>query len=154
MPELPADRSIRLIATHHRAGMPTHEMVAVHDLGEQVFRITATPVWVLGLAAGDEIQAIAGGTFKMMYRGGNLAVQVFAENVGELDEQGLVARVQELGGRLEFRHPKVMAFTIPAGSGFDAVEHVFDRFAAEHGAAEWVYGNVYDARGKPLNWWR
>jgi hypothetical protein len=47
----------------------------------------------------------------------------------------------------------LFVYQIPSRAGFAQIEEVFTRYAGAHPTVQWSYGNVYDARGEPLNWW-
>lgn len=146
-------RNVQLLTASHRPGAERYEGVPMIPLGSGIYRLAASPALVPGLAAGDEVLPMPGGTYDLVARGGNVAVQVFADDFEEGPLDDLRARVAEHGGRLDARARQVRVFTVPAAAGFDVIEALFDAFVADHGSAEWAYGNVYDTRGRPLNWW-
>ena len=136
-------------------GRRKREPVHVEPLGNSRYRVLFTPGLVYGIAAGDEIEMLDDeGAFRVVKRGGNLAVRVLSEQpLGERGDQ-LAAKVQQqLNGSLDGRIPRGLAFTIPVTTGFTAIEALFNQFVSENPAALWEYGNVYDDKDRPLNWW-
>ena len=117
--------------------------------------LTGSPGLALGAAAGDTIVVHEDATFDVIERGGNLAVQVFADRFDERSLGELVAEIEQLGGRLDGGHDRLRVFTVPVSAGFGAVEAAFDGYVRRQPGAEWYFGNVYDERDgmTPLNWW-
>lgn len=145
-----------LLLVEYRQGQPLREPVHVAALGDGVFRLLYTPGFVQGLAAGDEFRLVGtDGAFAVTRRGGNLAVQVFADELVALHQADLVAQVARLGGSLDGAIERGLAFTVPLAAGFPAVERVFDTWVAAHPGWEWSFGNVYDPTDgvTPLGWW-
>ena len=85
------------------------------------------------------------GSFEVVVRGGNLAIQVYAPAFDPEAVDHLAARVGELDGRLDGGQDRLRVFTVPVRAGFPAVESLFDDFVARTPEAEWYFGNVYDA---------
>jgi hypothetical protein len=145
-----------LLLIEYSDGEPLREPVHAEPVGDGVFRLLHTPGFVLGVAAGDEVQLVgADGGFEVKRRGGNLAVQVFAGSLVAPLRPSLEAKVARLGGRLDGAIERGLAFTVPVSAGFAAVEAVFNDWVDDHPGWEWSFGNVYDpADGvTPLNWW-
>ena len=46
-----------------------------------------------------------------------------------------------------------LVFSVPVTAGFPAIERFFADARARFRGSEWWFGNVYDADGKPLEWW-
>lgn len=93
----------------------------------------------------------AEGTFKVVARGQNLAIQVYGSHA-VVDE--VTDDVARMGGGLDGRAPGVTVFTIPVAAGFAAVETLFNRLVERHPEVEWYFGNAYDPDGvTPLGWW-
>jgi hypothetical protein len=137
---------IDLIAGVKSSGEPVSERLPVRCVGDHEYVLVASPVLVLGLAAGDRIE-VREGSFEILERGGNLAIQVFGA------APVVIARLREavtgLGGVLDGQDLKAAVFTVPVGAGFPAVERLFDT-----SQVEWYYGNVYEADGvTPIGWW-
>ena len=139
-----------------RDGTPLQEPVHAVPLGDRLFRLSYSPGFVQGIAAGDEFRLLDdNGTFEVLRRAGNLAVQVFAnEPVAPLRDT-LTQRVEQLGGSLDGAIERGLTFTIPYRGSFAAIESVMDAWVAEHAGWEWYYGNVYDpiTGETPLLWW-
>lgn len=137
---------IDLIAGVNSSGDPVSERLPAKSVGDYEYVLAASPVLVLGLAAGDRIRA-RDGSFEILERGGNLAIQVFGAApvvIAQLREA-----VIELGGILDGQDLKAAVFTVPVGAGFPAIERLFD---ASH--VEWYFGNVYEVDGvTPIGWW-
>jgi hypothetical protein len=69
MPVAPERTTIELVAGKKSSGDPAFEEVLVDVVGEDVYRLVASPGLVLGVAAGDEIK-VTGGQFEVVSRGG------------------------------------------------------------------------------------
>ena len=136
-----------------RRGERAYEPVHVTHVRDDIYRVLYTPGLVYGIAAEDEIRLLADGEFDVVRRAGNLAVRVYSEGAIEGWAEGFIGEVQHLGGRLDGRIRRGLAFAIPASVGFASIEALFGRFVSEHPSCHWEYGNVYDAAGKPLEWW-
>lgn len=137
------------------------EVLPVVELGDGRYRLLASPGFVEGLAAGDELELDPDAPLghRVVRRGGNLCVWFYhSEPLSESSEVTAdVRRVAEsLGGHLDGGYSRMLVLTIPLAAGFDAVARAFDDAVRRHAAASWLYGNVYDpADGMtPLNWWR
>jgi hypothetical protein len=137
-------------------GAARTEPVHVEVLEGGRYRLLYSPGFVVGVAAGDEFELLdQAGHFRVVRRGGNLAVQVFSrEPVMPLRDE-LASRVRErLSGTLDGGIDRGLVFTIPLRTGFAAIEAFFDAFVRTHAGTEWLYGNVYDPdTGRPLGWW-
>ena len=133
----------------HGRSEPAHAI----SLGGAKYRVSHSPGIVYRIAAEDEIEADSDGNFRVLRRGGNLAVRVLsASGVGDF-VNNVRASVENLGGRLDGRVQSGLVFTIPIEAGFEAVECLFNELRSTHPSAIWVYGNVYDDAGQPLLWW-
>lgn len=132
------------------------EPVHVQPLGDNHYRVLASPGFVLGVAAGDEIELLGkDGRFRILRRGGNVVVQLFSTEPVQAFRESLAAEVRErLAGVPDGGIERGLVFTIPLATGFDSIEAFFNGVVNEHPAMEWMYGNVYDpATGAPLDWW-
>jgi len=139
------------------AGKAEQEELYVLALGDGIYRVLVPPLWTLGLGAGDEF-LIDPETLRpvVVRRSGNLLVWLYPHDAPAEGTAAVVAEVEALGGRFEgtAEQDRVFVFTIPVRATFPAVEAVFDRFVADHPAAEWLFGNVYADDGEtPLRWW-
>jgi hypothetical protein len=135
------------------SGEPVYEEVLVDGLGDRTYRLAASPGLVLGIAAGDviELEAADESTFRILQRGGNLAVHVYSDR----DTARLAAELARLGGWLDGQVKNLTIFTVPVSAGFNEVERALNDFAQRERGTEWYYGNVYDPVDgtTPLNWW-
>lgn len=139
-------------------GSPRLEPVHAEPLGGPRFRLANSPGWTYGVAAGDEVERTDDhGGFRVIRRGGNVAVRLFSTEALRRDRiEALEAEVRErLGGWVDGGlDDRARVFTIPATTGFRAIEALFDPFVRDAciaiGAVEWEYGNVHDETGAPL----
>lgn len=149
--------SINLYVDESSRGNPVYEKLAVEALGDDTYRLLASPGLVLGLAKGDEIRFLpADGSHELLRRGGYLSLQVYVGATGKRNARELISKVQEkLGGSWDGETEKQLVFSVPVKTGFSAVEACFKGFCEENPDTEWYYGNVYDVSDgtTPLNWW-
>jgi hypothetical protein len=136
------------------------ETLPVVALGGGRYRLLASPVFVEGLAVGDEfvLDSSVGGGVRVLRRGGNLCVWFYgAEPLDETSDVTADVRAvaESLGGHLDGGYSRMLVLTIPIGAGFDAVATAFDDAIRRHVGSTWLYGNVYDPSDgvTPLNWW-
>src|SRR6188474_1031381 len=106
----------------------TKEMLEVERTSTGM-RVLHSPAYVDGIAGGDviELDAAQLSGYRLVTRGGNLAVVVIftsQEQRGEAETQ-LAASARQLHGECDGGPPRVLVFTIPAASGFAAVEQRF-----------------------------
>ena len=140
----------------HGARSGGKEPVHAEALGGARYRVLSSPGFVLGVAASDEIELLDDeGHFRVVRRGGNVAVQVFSREPVQSFRESLARDVRdELGGVLDGGIERGLVFTIPVTAGFAAIEALFDDMVTLHPGTEWMYGNVYDPDTKaPLGWW-
>ena len=140
----------------HGADAGAKEPVHAEAIGGSRYRLLSSPGFVLGVAAGDEIELLGDdGQFRVVRRGGNVAVQLFSKEPVHAFRDALAAAVREaLGGVLDGGIERGLVFTIPAAAGFAAIEALFDHEVNARPGTEWMYGNVYDPdSGEPLGWW-
>jgi len=143
-----------LLQVGESQGKHVHEPVHVESLGEKRFKLLFTPGLAYGVAAGDVIAVADDGSYEVVTRGRNLAVRFFTEQPAAELEGQLTARVQtELGGRLDGKVRRGLAYTIPIESGFKNVEALFEDLVAKTPGAIWEFGNVYAKDGEPIGWW-
>lgn len=147
-------RVLRLVAGKNSAGRKVVEEVLVDETGDpRVFRLAATPGLVLGVAAGDVLDVdVDAGTFEILSRGGNIAVQVFGP-YGSVD--AMVADISSLGGHMDDRSNGLTVFTVPVSAEFQSLEQILNAAVATCPQIEWYHGNTYSAEDgvTPLNWW-
>ena len=122
---------------------------------EGEYRLLKSPLFVRGVAALDRIalNPDARGRFQVVERSGNLCLRVFLREANSALEEQLTAEVEKLGGSLDVSNERALVYSLYFGVGFLTVEKLFDKLIAR-GEAKWLYGNVYDDQGEPLNWWQ
>lgn len=132
------------------------EPIHVEPLGGSRYRVLYTPCLVYGIAAGDEIEAVESeGTFRVLERGGNVAVRVLSEEpIGELPEILAAEVSRQLGGTLDGHINRGAAFTVPSKVGFARIESLLASFVSKYPGTLWEYGNIYDENNQPLDWWK
>jgi hypothetical protein len=141
------------LAVHGTSGT---EPVHVELIEDGKYRLLYSPGFVVGVAAGDEIELLdQAGHFRVVRRAGKLAVQLFSREPVLPFRDELEDQVRDrLSGTLDGGIDRGLAFTIPLSTGFAAIEAFFDTFVRTHAGTEWLYGNVYDPdTGNPLGWW-
>ena len=144
--------TIGLLAAFKQTGEPVHEELPARPLGAGVWRLMSTPGLVLGVAADDVVRVDDDGSFEVLERGGNVAVQVYTQQP-QAEVEKLLAEVEGNGGWLDGYHAgRLAVFTFPVTTGFEAIESIVSAYTRRH-EEEWYYGNVYDDQDQPLNWW-
>ena len=151
---------LSLLAGTHPNGQPVLETVRALAVpaagGATVYTLLQSPLFVPGAACGDRIELLANspGRFRVRERSGQLAVRVLSRgDIAALAEE-LTPAVEKLDGVLDVQTPRALVYSIHVAVGFGEIERVFDAAVTNTGAAQWSYGNVYDAEtGAPLNWW-
>lgn len=152
----PHDGTLVEVAADRRSdGQPVYETLWAEGLPGGTYRLVRTPLVAQGLAAGDEFEVQhSDRSFRVLRRSGNLAVQLWMNSDLTSDVlETLTSAVVALGGCLDAHARSFAGFRIPVSVGFPPVEQLFDDFVAEHPRAEWMFSNVYDADGRPLDWW-
>lgn len=140
------------------------EIVLVERVEPQYYLLSCSPGWVPGLSAGDTIALDPSSNlgYKMVKRGGNLAVQIYFPATmyrDILDHILSLAKKENLSlindGYMEGSNVSLLVFTNVKPINFSKVEDIFNATAKEFIETKWFYGNVYDpSDGKtPLNWW-
>lgn len=137
------------------SGEPVFETVPVLPLTNDRYRIVGTPALVEGCAADDVIEVDAGGQFRVVERGGNVAIHVYSPNrtvsADQVDE--LRRAFIDSGGLVEAPSDRrFLVVTISVAVGFPRIESIMNGWSAATRNA-WSYGNVYDSSGLALNWW-
>ncbi|WP_169337088.1 DUF4265 domain-containing protein [Microbulbifer variabilis] len=129
--------------------------VEVELISPSVYRILFSPGFVEDIAAGDVIRVTdeETGEFEVIEYGGNVSVKISAassiiEKLPEID--GILS---EVGGRRDGNLEHVAVWTIPANSGYKAIEASITKACELLNEPVWWYGNVYDSENKPVNWW-
>ena len=132
------------------------EVVPAEPLGNERYRLLASPGLVEGLAAGDEI-ALAPAEpagFTVLRRGGRLCIWVYVpEPPAEQTEARLGVAALILGGYLDGGNKGLRILTVPLSAGFKQVEAELDGAVRDLQGSSWSYGNVYDRDNRPLGWW-
>ena len=151
-----AGAHVRLLAGTAASGRPVREEVPARALGAGRWHLSGSPALVEGCAAGDVLQVEDDGSFRVVERGGNLALVSYADP-GRPVSPDDAARLREvatsLGGQAEVpQDGRFAVVTVPVTAGFEAVEAAMDAWASRTGRA-WSWSNVHDASGRPLGWW-
>ena len=149
--------TINLAVDTNPDGSPFYESILVDVLGENRYRVVASPGLAEGMAAGDEIELAPDEPlgYRILRRGGNISVQFYWN--GDLKKclREMEPKARAIGGRVDGESPGLLVFTLPASAGFPAIEKIFYDAQKQYPECRWMYGNVYDpADGEtPLNWW-
>lgn len=116
-------------------------------------RLLVSPGAAQGFAAGDVLEL--GSEVRVIRRGGNLSVQMMTTAIDQLKraDAEIGKRLGELGGYLDGGTECSRVYTIPVTCGFAAIEKMMKESLVGLPRVEWMYGNVYDESGAPLNWW-
>ncbi|NIB41717.1 DUF4265 domain-containing protein [Pseudomaricurvus alkylphenolicus] len=130
--------------------------VEVESISSNVYRILYSPGFVEDVAAGDIIRVTdeETGAFEVIEYGGNVSVKIsdtslIIEKLSKIDQ--ILSKVNaRRDGNLEH----VAVWTIPAESGFEAIETSIAKACELLEEPVWWYGNVYDSQNNPINWWR
>ena len=152
----PDQATVELFVDWTSDGEPFYEEAPVEPVGRDRYRVLASPGLFDGLAAGDVFERRLDGSFAVIERSGNLAIQIWYpdEDLRARVEAELLPRAQELGGWLDGRTERGSVLTFPLRAGFPRIERLLDGWVASAPAARWSYANVYDADGwTPLRWW-
>ena len=150
--------TIDLEVGKNRDGSPFIESILVDVLGENRYRVVASPGLAEGIAADDEIELAPDERlgYRTLKRGGNISIQFFWHD-GDIKKclRELEPKAEAMGGRLDGETPGLLVFTLPAKAGFPTIERIFNDAKSRYPGSHWMYGNVFDpADGKtPLNWW-
>jgi Domain of unknown function (DUF4265) len=152
----PDQATTQLFVDWTSEGQPLFEEVPVEALGDERYRVLASPGLLDGLAAGDVFERRPDGTFAVLERSGNLCVQIWypdADLRARVDAE-LMAGVTALGGWLDGRTAGASVLTFPLSAGFARIEDLLDAWVATAPEARWSYANVYAEDGwTPLRWW-
>jgi len=150
---------IPLIAGYNDEDEPVAEKVPVTPVEgvQNEFRLSLSPVFVRGLAAGDRIRypADTTGGFELLEHSGNLSIRVFSKhNIAEVD-QTLTPALELIDGTLDVSSPGLLVYSIHVSIGFKRIEESLTEALARFPNSIWYYGNVYDPEDgtTPLNWW-
>ncbi|MFI7603716.1 DUF4265 domain-containing protein [Micromonospora sp. NPDC049366] len=144
---------LRLVAGKKRSGELVYEEVLGELQSDGTYRVAVTPGLVLGTAAGDVIEVDKiDGSYEVVTRGGNIAVQVYGDPAQALRVKDEIKR---LGGWHDGGLRNLTVFTIPYRDGFERLEAVLNSLLDASGSLQWFYGNVYESSDgvTPLGWW-
>jgi hypothetical protein len=142
-------------------GKPIYEAVPAIKVGENRFKLTASPGFSPGFARGDEIEAAPSETvgYKIVKRSGNICIQLFLFECTPQDKVKIADLANSIGGWLDGGSDRpdghLLVLTIPVDVGFELMEKMMNKIQANFTMDKWMYGNVYDTRDgvTPLNWW-
>lgn len=147
---------ISLFAGKRPDGQDVAEQVRVIKVENDNYRLVQSPAFIQGLASGDEIKFDGkDNSFELLKHSGNLAIRVLVKEGMEKVQGNLRAKLEKLGGELDFSNDRMMIFSIHVSCGFKEIEAILNKESEANDQAAWFYGNVYDpADGTtPLNWW-
>lgn len=134
------------------SGRRAIENVAMQPLGGRRYRVGLSPGFYQGIAAGDEVEIDPSSkTARVIKRGGNIAVQVFYENIPLDLIEDFKERAVGLGATVDGELDGLIILTFSVKTGFASIESLMESLPAD--SVEWMYGNVYADDGSPLNWW-
>jgi hypothetical protein len=159
VPDDAHEHHVGLSAGPRADGTPFIELVPARPLADGTYEVVATPGIANGCAAGDRVRVEPDGSFEVAERGGNVAVNVAVHVYSRPALSGeqlgtLRHRFDSLAGFVESPDPARFAVvTVPVAAGFPAIEAAIEGWVAEQADVEWLFGNVYDAEGRPLGWW-
>jgi hypothetical protein len=148
--------TLKLLVGKSSNGQPVfEEVVAVPEHGG-CFRLLRSPGLAQGIAAGDTFEVDGSGGFKVLKRGGNVAIQIFVTEKMTDVEREASRRLEPLGASLDGKTTKQIVYTVPVKVGFPALEMALRGVVDRYPSVEWFYGNVYDSKDgtTPLGWWQ
>ncbi len=138
---------------------PIFEELPVRPLSETTFELLASPGLALSLAKGDIIEIVDQHKVPVVLkRGGNFCIQIYSDSLSREE----IARLEDevaakLGGTLDGIYRDNLAISIPASSGMNKINALFDEFRERTGVAYYycnVYKNPEDLTDETLlNWW-
>ncbi len=70
-------------------------------------------------------------------------------------EEYLTPEVEKLGGSLDCKTERALAYSLHVNIGFAEIERLLDGAMARFKDSVWYYGNIYDRQDgvTPLHWW-
>jgi hypothetical protein len=140
--------AVRLLVSPGPSGRPVYEDVSARATGNGGWVLDASPGLALGTAAGDVVEVDPDGTFRVISRGGNVAVHVSAPADVGPQRDALTEAIRALGGWLDGRGwtrdgaSSLSVYTIPAAAGFAAIQDALAAFSSAAPGSEWYYANV------------
>jgi hypothetical protein len=143
-----AETEIELRIQDAPDGAARHERVPADDLGAGRYRLINSPGLVLGVAAGDEVLVGLDGAFEVDKRGGNVAIQLFCDQVsdGVALRAALIQALLPIGGWLDGDAGAALVYTVPQLAGVAAIVGAMEQVSAEFPDLVWMFGNVDVAR--------
>lgn len=126
-----------------------------------IFIVRSIPAFTYGLGLNDCVRLLdqESGAYEVTKRGGQIVVRLYVD--GSLDHPLIACLVDEVvkrGGLFEVArntprngHKSLLLISLDVEAGFKAIESLMGEYETQE--FQWEYGNVYDAAGKPLNWW-
>ena len=154
----PRDVRLPVLSDGRRQGEESLPAVVV---GPGRYRLLASPGFVEGLAAGDELELSPDSPlgYRVLSRGGNLCVWFYFHHEVDAESseaEDLSRTAGALGGRLDGGWSRMLVLTLPVSAGWAAIESAMHAAIERVGGASWLYGNVYDPSDgvTPLRWWK
>jgi len=148
--------SINVYAAKASNGNIVAEKLPAFKVGDNLYRLAASPGLAQNMAKGDVVLYFSKySPVEIVKRGGNVCVQVYADNISRqeiIESENEVSEV--LGGSTDVWTEKTLSFSVPVSVGFENIERLFNYYSEKKSWA-WCYGNVYDVDDgvTPLNWW-
>ena len=137
-------------------GRRVSERLPVLEIGAGRYRLQGSPALLAGLASGDEIER-ENEEFWLLKRGGNVCAQIVTRRCDDAVRAHASRLLKAIGGwldgKMELDGKCVLVCTLPVMASFPVIERTLDEIARNCRAHGWMYGNVYDEDGEPLNWW-
>lgn len=139
-----------------RNGRPLFEEVLVATRDDGRFELLRSPGIVLGLARGDVFTLVGEDVpgFRVEEHSGNVAIQIYCESALAEAFEYLDSALRKFSATLDGRTEHALVFTVALAAGLELVTAEMEKFAVMFPGSEWQYGNLYDAEGEPLSWWR
>jgi hypothetical protein len=150
---------IHVYAGKNNSG-PVFEEVPARKIENDTYELLSTPGLALNLARGDIVEWHDRQPMpaKVLKRGGNFCIQIYADAIDDEILKSLEKTVQEdLQGSLDGVFGGNLSLAVPASNGVDRVNNFFDQFTKKTGI-QWYYGNIYKNFENPddetlLDWW-
>lgn len=142
--------TVRLLVEAGPSTRPVYEDVPARPAPEGDWILDASPGLALGAAAGDVLEVGPDSAFRVVRRGGNIAVHVSSPAAANRQRDALTETISALGGRLDARGwtrdgaNSLSVYTIPVAAGRPAIEQALTTFAAETPDGHWYYANADD----------
>lgn len=149
------ETTIHLLAGQRPDGELVFEQVRAKDIGDGCYRLLTSPMFARGAAKNDVIRMLAAGRFEVEQYNGNLCVRVVARDDIEALASVLEKVLKSVEAELDFQNERMLGYSIPVKSGFNAIEKALNQALQGKEDAAWMYANVYDPMDgeTPLNWW-